>query len=167
MGEAMETVDWLDKEKAAGMFLVAWVKDWSLVNLVQTLAQKHVNNIDEEFVKEVHKQYPFMPSQLDLYFQPYRKHTKFSYTKRFISDNYPKLNDALYEAKDNKEILELKPRVLRLVCPNINRKAKFSKEESEQGKKERRAERAIQESYFISRRAFTQGHGKYGWKTVK
>ena len=163
----METVNWMDKEKAAGMFLVAWVKDWTMVTLVHTLAQRHLENIDEEITKQLHEHYPFMPSNLINYYAPYLKRTKFEYVRRFVANNYPKLSNALWEANDNKEILALKPRVLKLISPDIARASKFSREERNERARENRYLKAGIMGYRMSRNTFTKGRGNNGWKTVK
>ena len=163
----METAKWLDKEKAAGMFLVAWVKEWSMMTLLCTLLGEQVNSIDEALLEEVHKHYPFMPNNLINYFAPYLKRTRFEYVKRFTASNYPKLNEALWNAKDNKEILALKPRVLKLVCPNIARTTKYSNAERAERAKELRDVKAVQLGYQLSRKRFTKGRGNNGWTTTK
>ena len=163
----METANWLDKEKAAGMFLVGWVKDWTMITLLRTLTNDHITNVDDEMLKKLHAHYPFMPSNLLNYHAPFLKRTKFERVKRFVANNYPKLNDALWNAKDNKEILELKPRVLRLVSPDIARPTKFSKAERAERVKEVKELKAGQLGYGLSRKLFTKGRGNNGWTTTK
>lgn len=168
----METVNWITPEKAAGLFLVAWVKDWPLIDLVNVFSQRRlldgVKLLTPELAKEMGSMYSFMPSTLQGYVIPQLgKRSALTFAKRFVADNYPKLNDALWDAPDNQAILALKDRVLRLKCPEILKSRKFSKEELAERNRTARAAKAEQSSYAISREIFKRRKDGSDWKTVK
>lgn len=154
----------MDKEKAAGYFLLAWIKEWSMPTLAGIILESGSGHIDPEYLN---KNYSFMPQNRDCYFLPARR-GGFSpmYVRKFVADNYPKLNARLWDCNSNEEIMSLKDRVLRLDCPNILAKTKFSKNDKIKNNKIMANGRAEQKSYEISREIFKKSRGT-DWNTVK
>lgn len=85
--------------------IVAWVKDWSLYTYLQVVTGEKKPDIDS-----AHTQFEWLPTGRVSFIK--------KTAKRFIADNFPKLNDRLWDAKDNAARIALHKQVMRPVGEN-------------------------------------------------
>lgn len=96
-----------DQEKAAKYFIVAWKKDWSLKMYIFTVTEDM--NID---FSKAHLLFPWLPKDKFLFLRNCK-------IKPLIAREYKKLNDQLYDSKDE-DLLKLHKIVLNLKCANLD-----------------------------------------------
>lgn len=83
-----------DRKKAAEFFVVAWVKNWRTQTYLEAIGAKG------KPIEEITSAYPWMPSLLFHY-----KHG--SYIRPLAARYMKKINDLLWDAKDNSAKLSL------------------------------------------------------------
>jgi hypothetical protein len=152
----------LDKEKAAKMFIVAWVKNWSMRTLLNAISEQH-GEMSEERLAKVVKQFPFMPSNISWYISDKGKGKTAKVAMPAISK---KLNDALWDAKDNETRLGFYKYVLSLNSGNVVHKRKYTSDEQIEHTKTIKEAKAEEVSYKLSRAAFKKASG-HDWNTIK
>lgn len=111
----------MDRRQAAQYFIVAWVKDWSLLTYLQVLADGGPRIAFED----AHALYPWLPGTWGY---------KLRRTCRtHLADSNRPLSDALWDAPDDRARLALAPQVEAFVCTwqnhdyiNEARRAAFS-----------------------------------------
>jgi len=153
----------LDKEKAAKMFIVAWVKNWYMRTLLDVITEESVTAVTEERLAKVVEAFPFMPSTLSFYIAN-------SGCGRTMRVSLPsinkKLNDALWDAKDNKARLDMYKYVMGIKTGKAIHKRKFDTTDQITGNAIRKESNAEYTSYKLSREAFKKAQG-HDWNTVK
>lgn len=152
----------LDKEKAAKMLIVAWVKNWPMRVLLDAISEQHGTVNDERLAKIV-EAFPFMPSNLSWYIS---NHGKGKLTKVAMPAINKKLNDALWDAKDNETRLSFYKYVMTMKTNVATHKRKFASEDQIQNNKTFKEADAEYKSYRLSRDAFKKAQG-HDWNTVK
>lgn len=152
----------LDREKAAKMFIVAWVKNWSMRVLLDAISEQH-GAINEERVAKVAEQFPFMPTNISWYISDNGKGKTAKVAMPAISK---KLNDALWDAKDNETRLGFYKYVLSLNSKNVTHKRKYNSDEQIENTKIIKEAKAEEASYKLSRAAFKKASG-HDWNTIK
>lgn len=85
-----------DRNKAAQYFVVAWVKGWRMYTYLTAIQAQ-----DLDYEKR-HALYPWLPNKDQ--FHMYKKNAAI---RPWIAVSMKAINDKLYDAKDNKERLEL------------------------------------------------------------
>ena len=96
------------QEKAAKYFIVAWKKDWSLKMYVYAVLEGDYNFKFED----LHILFPWLPKDKFIYLRN-------SKVKPLIAREYRKLNDQLYDAKDE-DLLKFHKIILNLKCANLD-----------------------------------------------
>lgn len=152
----------LDKEKAAKMFIVAWVKNWPMRTLLDTISEQQGLVTDERLEKIV-EQFPFMPSNLSWYISD---HGKGKLTKIAMPSINKKLNDALWDAKDNETRLSFYKYVMAMKTNKAIHKRKFVSKDQIEHNKIMKESTAEYKSYRLSREAFKKAQG-HDWNTIK
>jgi hypothetical protein len=148
----------MDLEKAAGLLVVAWVKDWTILTLYSAINSSYGMPSDEE-IEEFAKTYPFMTSNKTWYIRN-------KLIRTYISSLDRKLNDKFWDAKDNAERLKLVKYITHIKADHVIAKRKFTSDEYKDRRKITREAKAEYGSYKISREAFKKARG-HDWKTVK
>jgi hypothetical protein len=92
-------------EEAAKYMIVAWVKDWNLYTYLQVVTGEKKPDVDG-----AHTRLEWLPTG--------RVSFVAKSARRFIADNFPRLNDRLWDAKDNAERLALYKQVMHPVGAN-------------------------------------------------
>ncbi len=152
----------LDKEKAAKMLIVAWIKNWSMRTLLDAISEQHGAVTDERLAKIV-KTFPFMPSNLSWYIS---NKGVGKMTRIAIPVISKKLNDALWDAKDNETRLSFYKYVLSLKTNVVNHKRKYESEDQIENNESYKESKAEYGSYRLSREAFKKASG-HDWNTIK
>jgi hypothetical protein len=152
----------LTLEQGAKYFIVGWIKDWSMRTLIDAMDEKH-GEVTEERIKILTEQFPFLPSGINWYIS---KKGRGQQIKVAMPDISKKLNDALWEAKDNQERLSFYTYVMKLKTNKAVHTRKYSSSDQKQHNKELRENNATFESYKLSREYFKKSQGR-DWFTVK
>lgn len=152
----------LDKEKAAKMFIVGWVKNWNMRTLLDVLDEKP-GKINEERVLEAVKYFPFLPSYIGWYISG---RGGGSHIRKFTHDRYPKLSNALWDTEDNAKKLAFHTYLLTATAGEVVPSSKFTQKERSERAKNGRDYRASIVGYQISRDIFKKAQ-KGSWTTVK
>lgn len=152
----------LDKEKAAKMFIVAWVKNWPMRTLLDAISEQH-GTITEERLAKIVAVFPFMPSNLSWYISDKGRGKTAKVAMPVISK---KLNDALWDAKDNETRLSYYKYVLSLKTNMAIHKRKYESADQIENNKTMKEANAEAVSYRLSRTAFKKAQG-HDWNTVK
>jgi len=152
----------LNKEKAAKMLIVAWVKNWPMRVLLDAISEQHGEVSDERLAKIV-EAFPFMPSNLSWYIS---NNGKGKLTKIAMPAINKKLNDALWDAKDNETRLSFYKYVMTMKTNVATHKRKYESKDQVENNKTLREANAEYSSYRLSREAFKKASG-HDWNTVK
>lgn len=152
----------LDKEKAAKMFIVAWVKNWPMRTLLDAISEQHGEVTDERLAKIV-EVFPFMPSNVSWYISDKGRGKTAKVAMPSISK---KLNDALWDAKDNETRLGFYKYVLTMKTNKAIHKRKYESADQISNNKILKESTAEYGSYRLSRDAFRKARG-HDWNTVK
>jgi hypothetical protein len=152
----------LDKEKAAKMLIVGWVKNWNMRTLLGILDEKS-GMVTEERLVEACKQFPFMPSYIGWYISG---HGGGAYIRKFTHERYPKLSNALWDTEDNAKKLAFHTYLLTAKAGGLEPGSKFTQKERSEQAKNGRHYKASLAGYRISREIFKKAQ-RNSWTTVK
>lgn len=152
----------LTLEQGAKYFIVGWIKDWSMRTLIDAMDEQH-GDVTEERLKILTEQFPFLPSGISWYIS---KKGRGQQIKVAMPDISKKLNDALWEAKDNQERLSFYTYVMKLKTNKAVHTRKYNSEDQILNNKQLRESKATYESYKLSREYFKKRQGR-DWFTVK
>ena len=150
-------------EEGAKMLLVAWIKNWTMRTLLGVLCDDVMRKLDDEFIEDCAKNFPFMPTHLYWYASHGGNGLE---VRRFVAEVYPKLSDRLWDLKDPKDCLKHAEYVQKQTAKGVKAQSKYSKNELSARAVERRHYRAATIGYRESREAFKK-HGRSAWTTVK
>lgn len=152
----------LTLEQGAKYFIVAWIKNWSMRTLID--AMDGVSGpVTDERLEKLTKQFPFLPSNVNWYIC---KKGKGQQAKAAMPDIDKKLNDALWDAKDNEQRLSFYTYVMKLKTNKAIHTRKYNSVDQKQHNKEMKENHAAYESYKLSRAYFKKSQGR-DWFTVK
>jgi len=152
----------LTLEQGAKYFIVAWIKDWSMRTLIDAMDEKH-GHITDERLEKLTQQFPFLPSNINWYICKKGAGHKL---KAAMPDIDKKLNDALWDAKDNEQRLSFYTYVMKLKTNKAVHTRKYNSVDQKQHNKEFRENNAAFDSYKLSRAYFKKCQGR-DWFTVK
>ena len=152
----------MNLQEAAKFLIVAWVKDWPLRTLLGVLSPD-IKFVTDEQISKVVQAFPFMPSHIHWYVQ---NHGAGASTRRFVSDAFPRLNDALWDSKDDQKRLLLSAQVCRLSAGDIKQSTKLDNIGVKAMNAAKRAMRQESTSYRLSRDAF-KTHQRSAWSVCK
>lgn len=119
-----------DQLRVAKMVIVAWIKDWSCMTLYQALSGK--SKLEEQELKRLCDKYKFLPSDWFWYFKTPKG------IRKYIADLDRKLNNALWDTEDNLKKLKFASYLAKLDGMGIKSSSKYSKEDMNQHKADRR-----------------------------
>jgi len=153
----------LDKEKAAKMLIVSWVKNWPMRTLLGVITEDSQAKVTQERLDEVAKEFPFMPTNLSWYIS---NHGRGKMTKVAMPSISKKLNDALWDAKDNETRLGFYKYVLSMKTNKAIHKRKYDSEDQITNNRTLKESSAEYKSYKLSREAFKKAQGR-DWNTIK
>jgi hypothetical protein len=122
----------MNTEFAAKMLIVGWVKNWSMRTVLNAVREKNSDKISDEEILEFHNQYPFMPKNIWLYLSNHGVGTP---VRKFMYDNYRKVNDALWDTDDNKVKLSFAKYLASKKCPDIKPSSAYTKQEKNEHQK--------------------------------
>jgi len=150
-------------ENAAKMLIVGWVKNWSMRTTLNAIREKNSDKITDEEIANFHNQYPFMPKNIWLYLSNGGMGTP---VRKFMYDNYRKVNDALWDTDDNKVRLSFWKYLASKKCPNILPSSAYTKEEKLERQKATKAfnNNVISMMHYKEITHKSSGHD---WFTVK
>jgi hypothetical protein len=149
-------------DQAAKFIVVAWVKDWGMRTLLETL-DGATGDVTEGRLGEMADALPFMPTHLHWYIANRGRGVS---CRQFVADCYPRLADALWAANDNAARLKLAPQIERLKAGNVRASSRFSKSDMAEGATARREMRQAITSYRQSRDSF-KTHQRSAWGVCK
>lgn len=152
----------LAPDQAAKYLVVAWVKDWTMRTLLETLDGAK-GDITQSRVDAVAAALTFMPSHRHWYLG--NKGYGIS-ARHFISDSFPRLSEALWAAKDHAKRLSFAPQIMRLNAGNATASSRFSKQDLAEDRKTESLLRQADTSYRASRDAF-KTHKRSAWNVCK
>ncbi len=152
----------LTLEQGAKYFIVAWVKNWTMRTLINALDGES-GFVSDERLKKLTDQYPFLPSNVNWYIC---KNGKGLHTKIAMPDIDKKLNNALWDAKDNQARLDLHKYVMKMKTNKVIHTRKFESKDQIENNKALRESKSEYESYKLSRAYFKKCQGR-DWFTVK
>jgi hypothetical protein len=153
----------MSAEYAAKMLIVGWVKNWSIRTVLNAIREKDSNKISDEEISDFHKQYPFMPQNIWLYLSHGGAGTP---VRKFMYDNYRKVNDALWDTDDNKIRLSFAKYLASKKCPNIKPSSAYTKKDKVEHQKAIKAynNNVISMTHYKEIMHKSSGHD---WFTVK
>ena len=153
----------MNTEQAAKMLIVGWVKNWTMRTVFGAIQEKNADKINDETMLEFHNQYPFMPKNIWLYLSNGGTGTP---VRKFMYDNYRKVNDALWDTDDNKKRLEFAKYLALKKCLNIKPSSAHTKEEKYQKQKATKSYHNSVKS-MIHYKEIMHKSGGHDWFTIK
>lgn len=152
----------LTLEQGAKYFIVAWIKNWKTRTLLDALDGKH-GELSEERLKALVDQFPFLPNNIGMYIC---NKGSGMLMKVAMPDISKKLNNALWDAKDDKQRLSFYPYVMKMKTNKAVHTRKYNSEDQIENNRQHRENKATDASYFLSRAYFKKCQG-HDWFTVK
>jgi hypothetical protein len=138
----------LDQKKAADYFIVAWCKDWTLIDYFRVVAELP-NNPKTSVVYESCKDLtPWADIGKDFY--AFKRPVRF-----FVSTNYPKLSSWLISRNDNISRLSYSKELIKMK-PKNNGESIHSKEDLKELEKTKKEYKSQLLDYEISRTNFKE-----------
>lgn len=147
----------LDQSKAAKFFVVAWCKDWTLMQYVGAVFERPFGNIKdwEAFVSEATNAIPWLPHE----------GRQYSYTVRsFVGSAYPKLSEWLWRQQDDVQRLKCAEQI-----PKLRTTGKLTLVKDEDRQEMRATSKNYRQakfSYGASREAF-KSNQRSAWNVCK
>lgn len=152
----------MNLQEAAKFLIVAWVKDWPLRTLLDTITNTR-GEVTEDRIALARQSFLFLPMHIHWYVCA---HGAGASTRRFVADGFPRLNDALWDADDNKGRLELSSRVETLDASDIRMSRQLSRDGVAAMRKAKSEFGRTMGSYRLSREAF-KTHQRSAWNVCK
>jgi hypothetical protein len=149
-------------ERAAKFLVVAWVKQWDMRALLETLDERG-GALTNERCADLERAIPFMSGHAHWYAC---NHGGGVEVRQYVADLFPNLSQALWGAKDNAARLRLAPQIERLRANGGKAARKYSAEEYAERKAAKRAARQTKAYYDMSRAGF-KTHGRSAWNVCK
>lgn len=150
-------------EKAAKMLIVGWVKNWSIRVVFNSIIEKCPKHLDENMILEFHNKYPFMPKNMWLYLSNGGSGTP---VRKFMYDNYRKVNDAFWDTNDNTKRLNYWEYLASKKCPNLKPSSAYTKQEKMEHAKALKAYANNTRSMAQYKEIMNKSSG-HNWFTVK
>ena len=120
----------MNQEQAAKYFVVAWVKDWSLQTYWRVITEKTDIQWDQ-----AHTLFPWLPDE--------GWFIRNSCVRRFLAEAHLVLNDAMWDAKDDKARLALAPKIKLFQCGVIKKRRNLAREACTASSKKAKHERSV------------------------
>ena len=152
----------LSLEQAAKFFIVAWVKNWNLRMLLDTL-DGSVGEVTDARIDALVSAFTFMPKDLHCYIT---NHGCGLPVKQVVSSAFPKLNDALWNCSGDSARLALSAQVARIKTPDKLHHSRFSTLDRSEIANTRSKLRQTTTSYRASRDAF-KSNQRSAWNVCK
>ena len=153
----------MNTEKAAKLLIYAWIKDWPLRTLYDAITEKSSKNFSDEEIKKFSNKYSFMPSDHKLYI--FNKGRGVS-VKKFMFDNYKKINDILWDTEDNLKKLEYWVYFKNKKCESVMPSSKYNTKERNEKRVTSKNYVGYVQSKMHYREIFDKSSGHH-WFTVK
>lgn len=153
----------MNKEQAAKMLIVGWVKNWNMRTVLNAITEKNSDNINDEEILNFHNKYAFMPKNIWAYLSHRGSGVP---VRKFIYDNYRKLNDALWDTDDNKVRLSFASYLISKKCQDVNSSSLYEKEDKDKNRKATRDYSGFVKSKAHYKDIFDKSSGHH-WFTVK
>ena len=118
----------MSQEQAAKYFIVAWVKDWSLRTYWRVITE----TTDTPW-EQAHSLFPWLPDA-DWFMRN-------GWVRVFLADAHKTLNDAMWDAKDDKARLGLAPKVQALQVGQVKKLPIAAQEDHKEAMKANRRSR--------------------------
>ena len=153
----------LNTEQAAKMLIVAWIKDWTMRTLLDSIDGKSSKEITQERIDDCHNKYQFMPNILHIYVS---KKGRGMLVRSYVSYLSKKLNDALWDTDDNLKKLTFFSYIQTLKAKELGSMSRFTKNEMKELLNDRKDYREGQAGYCQSRNAYKLQR-KTNWFQIK
>lgn len=153
----------LNTEKAAKLLIVAWIKEWPMRTLLDAIREKQSNDLTQEETQKFAEEYQFMPKNLWVYISHGGNGMS---AKKFMFDNYRKINDKLWDTTDNLKRLEHWVYFANKKCPNAKASKNYAVEDQNEKNKARKDYSAFVKSRKHYKEIFDKSSGHH-WFTVK
>lgn len=157
------------KEKAAQYLIVAWVKDWTVHQYLETiheepLTKKMFELTSQKDFSSLVAEFPWMPVDKCWYIRLGKKRG-FLTMRRMMADVHPAINERLWNAKNNQERLALAAEVLKA----RSTKKKITSIWTTQDKNEDKTNTANFENALFLRQQRHENNLRNGssWNTIK
>jgi hypothetical protein len=154
----------MTKEQAAKYFLVGWIKNWDMSTLANSIMEKNIKCFQDEDYLQIKKMYPFMSSNKWMY----RSHGgKGTPVRAFISNNYPKLSNALWNTTSDSVKLSFYEYVCKQKCLEAVHKSKFTTKERGSNQYYKKKMLALTDYGYEAQKEYAQKMNGTHWNTVK
>lgn len=154
----------LTLEQGAKFLIVAWAKDWGMRTLMDCLDERPIGTeISDERIQDLTSAFAFMPSHTHWYLQ---NRGRGASARKFVADAFPRLNEALWSAKDNAKRLTLAKQIERLSAGGVKASSRLSASEISEASIDRKRAAAENAAYRLHRESF-KTHQRSAWNVCK